>query len=86
MWKKERKPPIRIMESKTQQKSQCVNIFLVFEHKGNTPINEKWGNVIYWVQGYLPIMKVGLGCTVGKKLHVTLRYTKGVADMQSQEF
>jgi hypothetical protein len=31
-------------------------------------------------------MKVGPGCMVGLQIHVTLRYTKGMDDMESQEF
>jgi hypothetical protein len=33
------------------------------------------------------MMKVGLGCKVGQKNHVILRFTcNGMDDMQSQEF
>jgi hypothetical protein len=32
------------------------------------------------------MMKVGPGCTIGLQLHVTLKHTKGMADMKSQEF
>jgi hypothetical protein len=32
------------------------------------------------------MMKVGSGCTIGLQLHVTMRHTEGMADMQSQEF
>jgi hypothetical protein len=38
-----------------------------------------------WVEGYLPIIKVGPGCLIGLQLHVTLRYTEGMADMKIQE-
>ena len=88
-WKlltKVRKPPIGIMESKTMHKCRCVNRFLAFEHKGNPPVNDQWGDVDCWVQGYLPIMKVGAGCTIWLQLYVTMRHTEGMADMQSQEF
>ena len=37
---KVRKPPIRLMASKTLHKSQCVNRFLVVEHKGN-PLSQR---------------------------------------------
>jgi hypothetical protein len=75
------------MESKTLHESQCVNRFLVVEHKGNPPVNDQWRDVICWVQGHLPMMKVGPGCKVGQQLHVILRFTcKGMVDMQSQEF
>ena len=55
-WKmltKEKKPPIRLMASNKLHKFQCVNIFLVVEHKGNHPVNDQWWNVDCWVQGYL---------------------------------
>jgi hypothetical protein len=75
------------MESKTLQKSQSVNIFLTIKHKGNPPVTDQWRDVIYWVQGHLPMMKVGLGCKVGQQLHVILRFTcKGMSDMKIQEF
>jgi hypothetical protein len=32
------------------------------------------------------MMKVGLGCTIGLQLHVIMRHTKGMADMEIQEF
>jgi hypothetical protein len=38
---KERKPPIRLMESKTLHESQCLNRFLVVEHKGNSLVNDQ---------------------------------------------
>jgi hypothetical protein len=32
------------------------------------------------------MMKVGPGCMIALKYHVTLRETKGMADMKSQDF
>jgi hypothetical protein len=74
------------MESNTLQESKCVNIFLSIEHKGNPLVNDQWGDVNCWAQGYLPIMKVGLRCMLGLQLHVTLRYTEGMVEMKIQEF
>ena len=88
-WKmltKERKRPIRLMEYKTLHKSQCVNRFLVVEHKGNHPVNDQWWNVNCWVQSFLPRMKVGPRWMIGIQYHVILRKIEGMADMQSQEF
>jgi hypothetical protein len=54
------------MASKTLQKSQCVNIFFSVKHMGKPPVSDQRGDVDFWVQGYLPIRKVGLGCMVGQ--------------------
>ena len=83
---KVRKPPIRIMASKTLHESQCVNRCLAVEHKGNHPVNNQWWNVDCWVQGDLPMMKVGPGCMIRQKYHVIMRQIEGMADMQSQDF
>jgi hypothetical protein len=74
------------MTSKTLHEPQCVNRFLVVKHKGNPRVSDQGGDIDPWVQGYLPIMKVRLGCMVGLQLHVTLRHTEGMVDMQSKEF
>jgi hypothetical protein len=69
------------MASRTLHESQCVNRFLALEYKGNPLVSNQCRDVNCWVQGYLPIMKVGPGCMVGLQLHVTSRYTEGMADI-----
>jgi hypothetical protein len=39
--KKGRKPPIRLMASRTLHESQCLNRCLAVKHKGNYPVNDQ---------------------------------------------